>query len=251
MRRRLIKLLSGSAAIAILVGIFGSVYANNISAALGQRHPDYVYVGAAVLLILFLIACLAIYALLRELTERDRVIAVAPAESLSIPDQHNHVVTLGTVAADAARQVDFCGIIARRSVGDDAFRRTIERRRYDSLQLRFLLLDPACPSFSERAREEGESVVSWASSLESTVEHLRNYRRELDLDVTVRLTDFYPVWRLILVDESLVHVHNFLPGKRGTEALQYSLSNATTPEFVYGFRRYFAMLWASASEVPL
>jgi hypothetical protein len=159
-------------------------------------------------------------------------------------------VSLGQLISNAHDEVVFFGISAKRSVTDDKFRRTLEQLSNPKIRIRFLLLDPVCAAFDERAQEEGEPSEAWRSDLQTTTTRLSAYKHRMNLDIQLRFFSVYPIWRAIIVDRKQVYVSVFLPGKRGTEAFQYHLS-VENEELAYGLIKTYHTIWEQSREVSL
>ncbi|MFJ3642000.1 hypothetical protein ACIPRD_19900 [Streptomyces sp. NPDC090108] len=230
--------------IATVVGIPAGVLADSVSQALNAKKADWLYVVAVTLAILVLVLLRLLIAMYRAggfgAGANIRIEKMAPVDRTSLAD----------VLLDAREEVVFYGISAKRSVTEDSFRRSLERLEYRNLRIRFLLLDPSCSAFVERARDEGESADAWRADMQTTISRLSAHKASSNLDIRLRMSSRYPVWRAIIVDREQVYVSTFLPGKRGTEAHQYALKRSEE-EVAHGIIKSYRLSWKESREVEL
>jgi len=240
--------LRDSMVIALIIGIVAGVLSISISSALFSRKPNWEYIVTVILLISVLLLarfCFTLYFSIRSLSAR------IPITNVAITKSEPPVrITLGEALLRARTELVFFGISAKRSVTDDAFRRTLERMEDPQLRLRFLLLDPSSEAFARRARDEGESPEAWNSDQNVTTNRLKAFKQQLNLNVELKYFSFYPVWRAIIVDREEVFVSVFLPGRRGTEAAQYRLSKVNE-ELAFGIINSYYTAWQDAKEKAL
>ncbi|GAA4486459.1 hypothetical protein GCM10023191_012670 [Actinoallomurus oryzae] len=175
-----------------------------------------------------------------ENTATINIVARAPSERLSV----------GDLISETRREIAFFGISAKRTVTEDIFRRALEKRHDRPIIIKFLLLDPSCKAFDERAKEEGEPSDAWRTDLETTVSRLRAFAKLMGVSIEMRLATGYPVWRAIIVDDEQVFVSTFLPGRRGTEAIQYCMSRSDV-ELTHGIIKSYQLAWKQARKVAL
>ncbi|MGV9674557.1 hypothetical protein ACWDSJ_04680 [Nocardia sp. NPDC003482] len=244
-----LKLIRDSTLIGLLLAVPLGVFANSISDQISAQRPNWLYVLAAFELVS--IAILARVSLFwrqqangEELTTNPREMAVHEVRS---PGTYT---TLGAAMSAAQHEVFFMGISAKRSVTSDDFRRALDLRSARHLRLRILLTDPASSAYVARAREEGEDHETWKADYGTTVARLKSFKDLHGLDVELRLTNLYPIWRAIGIDNNTLLISHFLPGKRGTESLQFEIHSDET-ELAYGWFKYFQIGWKEAKEVPL
>lgn len=224
----------------LLLGIPAAVFANSISDALRGKRPDWSYITLAALIILVIVSGRVIVGLLSQLRATGTV---------RIEEEGNlgNSMTLGKAIRNARKEVDFMGIAAKRSVGEDELKRVLAARVGTTFRLRFLLLNPDSPAFIARAVEEHESPDTWRLELAATIDRLRRYRAAYQLDIQVKLSSSFPVWRLILIDDEQAWINVFLPEHRGTESPQHKF-DAVLPDMAYGFARMFQAAWEECSN---
>ena len=243
-------LVRDSILITIAVGVLAGVLATWISNGLFSAHPHWEYVVFVILIFVLLLAgrlLVALYTSIRSLSAEMQQSRTNVAITKTAPSGR---VALGDVLLKARNEIVFFGISAKRSVTDDTFRRALERIENRQLRLRFLILDPSCSAFEERAQEQGEPSDTWRADQQTTTSRLSAYKRLMNLNIELRYFSSYPIWRAIIIDREQVFVSTFLPGKRGTEACQYSL-NAANEELAYGLVKFYHTTWKQAREVQL
>ena len=242
--------LRDSILITILVAVLGGVLANSISNALFSKKPNWEYVFSAILVVVVCVLarfCAAFYSALRALSET----AMASEHSVAISKTEPPTrLALGEALIKARTELVFFGISAKRSVTDDLFKRALDHLQNPQVRIRFLLLDPGCSAFEDRARDEGEPVESWRSDQQTTITRLTAYKRARNFNIELRFFSFYPVWRAIIIDREEVFTSVFLPGKRGTEASQYRISR-TDEELAFGLINSYHTAWHSARSIDL
>jgi hypothetical protein len=232
-----------SVLISVLLGIPAAVFATSISNALSKKEPDWVYVAFA---ISFVVSAVLIRIVL-GLVGGNQTAAQEESQHGTVQSRPR---SLAEALGDANSEVVFEGVIAKRSINDDAFRRTLERGDKRHLRIRLLLLDPKSSTFDQRAIDEGESAKSWRLDLQATLERLSLYKREIGRDIECRLSSDYPAWRMIIVDRTTVLVSTFLPSRRGTESTQH-VYHLPSDELAHGFIQSFQGRWKRARKVEL
>lgn len=254
----LTRTVRDSLLIGVLLGVPAGVFANTISSTLSQPRPNWLYVTTASLLVITAILVRVLVGLIIQLNATDTIMPQHLDGSATQAHLINGIVhrpaedrlSLGDIMSEAERDVLFFGIIAKRSVNEDSFRRALERSGRSQIKIRFLLLDPYCSAFSERAEEEREDADAWRSDYEATIARLRAYKKTLGVDISLRITENYPIWRVMILDSDRVCLSPFLPRMRGTEAMQYDLSQSGS-QLAYGWVKYSQVCWDEAREVML
>jgi hypothetical protein len=151
------------------------------------------------------------------------------------------------VIQKAQQRFAFMGVIAKRSVNSDKFKALLSERRDTSFELRFLLLDPRSAVFRQRAADENESAEAWLSDLQSTVTRLTHYASKYNIVIRIRLYGAYPIWRLMIADESVVVANTFQMGKRATESSQI-VADTSTDEVARALTKLFQTTWDYSSR---
>lgn len=236
--------------ITIAVGVLTGVLATWISNGLFSTRPNWEYAIFSILAFLLLLAGRLVIALNVSIRTLSVKLEHGTANVAIIKTPPSGRVALGEVLLKAHNEIVFFGISAKRSVTDDAFRRSLERIENRQIRIRFLILDPSCEAFEERAREEGEPSDTWRADQQTTKGRLSAYKNMFNLNIELRYFSVYPILRAIIIDREQVYVSIFLPGKRGTEACQYALS-AADEELAYGFVKLYHTTWKQAREVGL
>ncbi|MFI0219753.1 hypothetical protein [Streptomyces lydicus] len=86
--------------------------------------------------------------------------------------------------------------------------------------------------------------------MQTTVSRLASHKNSANLDIRLRFSSAYPVWRAIIVDREQVHVSVFLPGRRGIEADQYSMKKPEE-QIAHAVIKSYQLAWKQAQEVAL
>lgn len=240
MAKRL-KVLQRTGISAFVLGVVSSIFASFYYKALDTR--DYKIVAilslAVTSIVLLVISAGAIHSLLRQ--------NVTPATSAIVPKTGPDRLDFDAFVQQAQRRVDFMGIIAKRSVNSDNFKAFLASRRDMSFEFRFLLLDPKCSAFAQRAADENESADAWLSDLQATVSRLFHYAVKYNISVKIRLYNLYPVWRLMIRDDTVVAANTFQMGMRGTESSQVVL-DMSRHELARAFAKVFETTWSGAAR---
>jgi hypothetical protein len=234
--KRVIKrIIRDSVVLVFIVGVAASVFASHLYEA--YKRGEYWYIATLSLGGLLLWAALSIAVLLREAgvggKRREPAIDIVSGSGKK---------TLPDVLPLVKSEVGFMAIIGERSVKHDKFKEFVSRGAGGTMHVRLLLLDPETVIFSERAAEEREKAQLWRQDLDGTLQRVKHYREMYNANIDVRLYNVYPVWRIILIDDSKVLVNVFLPGKRGSESDQVVLSDVNS-ELSKAFKKYFDVVW--------
>lgn len=241
----LLRILRDSLLMAVVLGIPAGVLSNAISNALFSHRPNWLYALSVTLIVIVLVLLYVIFRLYSILRAALSNPGTPTAIEKLLPA---HRKSVGDLILEARNEIAFFGISAKRTVTEDAFRRSLERIEHRGIRIRFLLLDPSCEAFEERAREEGEPSDAWRADLQTTMTRLRAYRNNMSLDIQLRYFSTYPIWRAIIVDRERVYVSTFLPGRRGTESIQYIMSGVDE-QLAYGIIKSYTVAWKNAREV--
>lgn len=153
----------------------------------------------------------------------------------------------GELFNEVETEICFLGIIAKRTVNSDAFKRFLTSKRNTSVNIKFLLLDPDSQVFLQRAHDENESVTAWKQDLYSTIERLQHYKQEYNISIEVRLYNIYPIWRIIVINKRKIVMNFFLKGKRGTESDQIVMTDINN-DWAQAYIEYVELLWNHHSK---
>lgn len=239
------KLVRDALVIILAITVPAALLSTAISDALSSRKPDWLYLAFCGLLVVTAILARTVSMLLRSASDGGDPV-VEPVATF-VPRHPADRASLGDLVPAATQDLCFFGVSAKRSVTEDSFRRSLEKYGKHPPKLRFLLLDPKSAAFERRARDERESSEVWRVDQEMTVMRLKSYKESLGIDVEVRYSSRYPVWRTIIIDRKKLYVSPFLPGQRGTESTQYEFGIPDS-ELAVGLLQDFEVSWESARK---
>jgi hypothetical protein len=150
-------------------------------------------------------------------------------------------------AARTARAVDVLAVRALGLIGakDSLLRGPLIERRYASVRVRVLLLDPAAPAAARRAAEIGESAESFAAGIRDTLSLLADLAAVRQVDLRASVYREAPTWRMISLDRTL-YLSAFGANREGHRSDVYKLGAASEGVLHRGFVRHFEDLWAIA-----
>jgi hypothetical protein len=92
-----------------------------------------------------------------------------------------------------------------------------QRATAKQCKFRFLLLNPESGYLEPFCRNEGSSAEQTRDKIIATTRALLRLASENALDVEVRWYDEYPIWRIVFVDDAVVHVGYYERGRKGYE----------------------------------
>jgi hypothetical protein len=240
--------LRDSVIITTVLGVISGVLATAISNSLFSRKPNWQY---ALTIVLFIAVCILVRFVITLYASIRALATSLPSAEVAITKTAPPLrVSVGEALMKASTELVFFGISAKRSVTDDIFKSALAAIADPQLRIRFLLLDPTCEAFEQRARDEGEPSETWRQDQQTTITRLSAYKRARGLNIELRLFSFYPVWRAIIVDRQEVFVSVFMPGRRGTEASQYQISRINE-ELAYGIISSYHTAWHAARSIEL
>ena len=245
MDRWIFKAARDSMAIATALGIPATVLSGSLSRALSAGRPGALYVVTVILAVVTTVLVRLVFAM----QERVRILRGEQAKGIEKAKPSDRL-SLADVIQGAREEVVFFGVSAKRTVTEDGFRRSLELPENRNLRLRFLLLDPSSSAFEQRARDEGEPADTWRADIRTTIARLAACKAGRNMDIRVRFSSEYPIWRGMMVDRDRIFVSVFLPGRRGTEADQYAMSRVDE-ELGYGIGKCVQLSWKNAREVRL
>lgn len=239
---KLWKLILPSAILSFIVGILGNIYASYYYDALQKEQYH-----TTLLLTLFILLVFSSSLAAALFVRLHATIQETNLQSFSFRSG-NEKMTFDDLVTETRQKFKFLGIIAKRSVNSDSFISFLEKHRNSTLELQFLLLDPSSAAFEQRAKDERESADSWRADLEATISRLHHYAAEYRVNIQIRLYDVYPVWRLMIKDDSVVVANMFLPLKRGTQSSQI-VSKVPDSEIGQCFLCQFDTMWARGTQI--
>jgi transcriptional regulator with XRE-family HTH domain len=149
-----------------------------------------------------------------------------------------------------ASEVNELDVLAVRALGiiglNDSLLRPALLARESPLRVRVLLLDPDCPAAQIRAGEIEESPESFSAGIRLALSRLREVAAtNQTVDLTVKLYDRLPIWRLIRLD-GVVYVSAFDAAWEGHESAVYEIPHTPRGAFWAGHRRGFEDLWKNS-----
>jgi transcriptional regulator with XRE-family HTH domain len=149
--------------------------------------------------------------------------------------------------ASQAHELDVLAVRALGIIGlNDSLLRPALLARKSPLQVRVLLLNPDCPAAQIRAGEIGESPESFSAGIRLALARLREVSATNEaVDLTVKIYDRLPVWRLIRLDD-VMYVSAFDAAWEGHESAVYEVPNTPRGAFWAGHRRGFEDLWKNS-----
>jgi hypothetical protein len=239
--KRVIKrIIRDSLVLVFIVGVSASFFASHLYEA--YKHGEYWYIATLSLGGLLLWASMSIAVLIRAAgvggKQREPAINIVSGSAKK---------TLPDVLPMVKSEVSFMAIIGERSVKHDKFKEFVSRGAGGTMHVRLLLLDPDTVVFAQRAAEERERAELWRQDLDGTLQRVKHYREMYNANIDVRLYNVYPVWRIILIDDSKVLVNIFMPGRRGSESDQVVFDDVNS-ELSRAFKKYFDVVWEHHSR---
>lgn len=115
-------------------------------------------------------------------------------------------------------------------------------------EFRFLLLHPMSRHLEPFCRAEGSSPDQTRDKIFATTQGLLRLRMEHRLDIEVRWYDVYPVWRLAIVDDAVVHAGYYEEGRKGYEGPRLVCPRSRHGGLYVPFARVFEETWAQSSD---
>jgi hypothetical protein len=147
---------------------------------------------------------------------------------------------------DSARtSIDFWGVSANRTARSPLATAAMKRVGSHGGSVRFLLLVPQCSSVARRAAEEGEDPAAWSGEIRGTVTRLERLAERESIDIQVRYTTEYPIWRMVILDRDRILLNWFLPRRPGHHS-PMAVITATEDGLFWPLQRSFEETWNRA-----
>jgi hypothetical protein len=164
-------------------------------------------------------------------------------ESVRWYDYGSAATTVGGLLEKARSRVVLVGI-SNSAPHTEALKTFVKKL---DTQLHVYLPAPACEGLGLRALDEGETAEQFRQEVEVALGRLRTLRRP---GVGLHLYDWYPAWRIALIDDTAFVNTYPRDGRRGNEVDVMRIDEQTSPrlfgqvlDLVYAYQR-------SAADVP-
>lgn len=145
--------------------------------------------------------------------------------------------------SDARHSIDFLGVTANRTARSPVCREAILKVAENSGRIRFLLLNPSSVHLDRRAQDEGDDAESWRTEIEGSVRRLEMIKNE-GANISVRFYDAYPLFRMVNLDNTTMHMNWFLDGRPGHNCPELTL-RVDRVGLAAAVSRHFEELWSS------
>ena len=151
---------------------------------------------------------------------------------------------------DSARtSIDFWGVSANRTARSPLATAALKRVGSHGGSVRFMLLEPRCSSVVRRAAEEGEDPAAWSGEIRGTVTRLKRLAERESIDIQVRYSSEYPIWRMVILDRDRILLNWFLPRRPGHHS-PMTVIGATDEGLFWPLQRSFEEAWNRAKPPP-
>lgn len=150
------------------------------------------------------------------------------------------------VLNNAKHSIDFLGVTANRTTRSPECKEALLGVAENSGQIRFLLLNPASSHLDRRAQDEGDDAESWRTEIEGSVRRLKMIKDE-GANISVRFYDAYPLFRMVNLDNSTMHINWFLEGRPGHSSPELTL-RVDKAGLAMAISRHFDELWSSGVD---
>lgn len=144
--------------------------------------------------------------------------------------------------------------ISGRSVFCNDVEEAIASRNPDLFKFRLLLFDWDSDCFTEKMKDERRQEDMIDNAKEKAKDVAKQFLmigENMRMDVQVRLYKEYPVWRIMILDETIAYVGYYPPNKRGYEGPMFSFRKTNPLGLFYPINQYFDKLWEVSSPLTL
>jgi uncharacterized protein DUF5919 len=122
------------------------------------------------------------------------------------------------ILEDVSSSFDFIGISARTMLINEIFIEKLLKKAKGKNKFRFLLLNPDCNNVDIKSSEEGDIKSSWENEINASIERLKSLKKEHKLNIEIRLYESYPIFRQIILNNTLMYFSWYPTGQRGTSS---------------------------------
>jgi hypothetical protein len=126
-----------------------------------------------------------------------------------------------------------------------------ERGIVGHCEFRFLLLHPESSHLEAFCKNEGSSPEQTREKIINTTRNLLLLAAENNLKIQVRWYRTYPIWRITLIDDSLVHVGYYEKGRKGYEGPCLVCPNSRNGGLFFPFSLVFEQAWQTSANAEV
>jgi hypothetical protein len=146
----------------------------------------------------------------------------------------------------------FMTVTGRTSLNRAAVEAVIkERGTVGQCNFRFLLLHPLSPHLEAFCENEGSSAEQTRIKIVNTTRALYQLAASHKLCIEIRWYQSYPIWRLALIDNSLVYAGYYEKARTGYEGPVIVCANSADGGIYYPFSLVFEDLWNSSQSAQV
>jgi len=142
----------------------------------------------------------------------------------------------------------FWGISAKRFVNENSILNKFIEIGNKEKTIRFLLLNPDCPNLERKAIDEGEDPKIWREEIKMTISRLKDFAKKNNIEIKIRLFDTFPVWRIVMMNNSLMYVTYFIKNRQGILSPLLKLSDDCYDNLYRAFKIQFEDVWKYQSK---
>jgi hypothetical protein len=123
-----------------------------------------------------------------------------------------------------------------------------ERCAVGRCEVRVLLLHPLSQHLQKFCEFEGSSLEQTREKILATTRSLLVLKRENQLSIEVRWYDSFPIWRLAIIDGSIVSVGFYGIGRKGYEGPRLNCKGSREKSLIYPLSLEFETIWSASRD---
>jgi hypothetical protein len=143
---------------------------------------------------------------------------------------------------------DFVGISARTMLIEELFIEKLIKSAKGKNKFRFLLLNPNCENVEIKSNEEGDTKSSWENEINASIERLKSLKKEHKLNIEIRLYNSYPIFRQVILNNSIMYFSWYPTGQRGSSSPVMCFDDSKKSIY-QPLKANYEELWKSSIEI--
>lgn len=144
--------------------------------------------------------------------------------------------------------LDYWGISGKSIFDTEEYRRKLLKQLKSGYQVRILLMNPESKNLARRANNEGANLDAWKKDIGGTIDKLRELKKSYN-NLEGKITDIYPIWRLMTFANKEMMVTWYPNGKRAYYSHQFFLTNTGDTPLYYAFNQEFSEAWDDGEKI--